>query len=262
MSEPRERIVEVSAGRLRCRVWEKGEGAPLGVLAGIGGLPRWTPFLDRLAQRRRVIAPSLPGFPGADGFRELDDHCDWVAALLDLLEGSELAGADLVAGSVAGMLAAEAAAFCPAVVRRLVLVAPFGLFEPGEPTTDLFAVKPPELPGLLSARPDAFAAHVAAPEGRDAAEWFLLLNRASEAAARILWPLGERGLRKRLHRITAPTLLVWGDADRVIPASYAKRFTDGIAGPTSVRTIPGAGHLVDVDAPEALADAVLAFLEA
>lgn len=262
MSEPRERFVEVSAGRVRCRVWEKGEGRPLGFLAGIGGLPRWTPFLDRLAERRRVIAPSLPGFPGADEFRDLDDHCDWIAALLDLLEGSGLAGADLVGSSVGGMLAAEAAAFCPSIARRLVLVAPFGLFEPGEPTADLFSVKSSEQPGLLTARPEAFAARMAAPDGHDPAEWFLLLNRASEAAARILWPLGDRGLRKRLHRITAPTLLVWGNEDRVIPASYGKRFADGIAGPTSVRTVPGAGHLVDVDAPEALADAVLAFLEA
>lgn len=260
MSQPSERYVDVAGGRARCRVWEKGQGAPVGFLAGLGGLPRWTPFLDRLSERRRVIAPSLPGFPGGEGFRELDDHCDWIAAVLDLLEASGLVGADLIGESVGGMLAAEAAAFCPPVVRRLVLVAPFGIFEPDEPTADPFAKKPTELPELLSARPEALAAHMAAPEGADPADWFLLLNRASEAAARILWPFGDRGLRKRLHRIAAPTLLVWGDSDQIVPASYAKRFVGGIAGNTTVRTIPRAGHLVDVDAPDALAEAVLAHL--
>ena len=86
--------------------------------------------------------------------------------------------------------------------------------------------------------------------------------RALEAAARLLWPIGDRGLAKRLHRISAPTLLVWGGEDRIVPASYAKRFAAGVAGEAEVRSIAGAGHLVDLDAPEAAADAVLRFLEA
>ena len=84
--------------------------------------------------------------------------------------------------------------------------------------------------------------------------------RAMEAAARLLWPLGNRGLAKRLHRITAPTLLLWGSEDRIVPASYAKRFAAGIAGKTEIRSIAGAGHRADLDAPDATAEAVLAFL--
>ena len=68
MSPPGERHVQVN--RRRCRVWEKGEGEPLGFLGGLRGLPRWPRLLDRLAERRRVIAPSLPGHPGATGFDE------------------------------------------------------------------------------------------------------------------------------------------------------------------------------------------------
>ena len=79
MGAPKERSVEVNGHA--CRVWEKGEGRPLGYLAGIVGLPRWTPFLDRLAQGRRVIAPSLPGMPGAKGHRELDGIYDWTVAV-------------------------------------------------------------------------------------------------------------------------------------------------------------------------------------
>jgi pimeloyl-ACP methyl ester carboxylesterase len=63
-----------------------------------------------------------------------------------------------------------------------------------------------------------------------------------------------------LHRVRQPTLLVWGSADRVVPPSYSKRFAAEIAGPTEACTIAGAGHRVDLDAPEALADAILEFL--
>lgn len=61
MSAPEERLVRV--GGQACRVWEKGSGEPLGFLAGLGGLPRYSPFLDELARARRVVVPSVPGFP-------------------------------------------------------------------------------------------------------------------------------------------------------------------------------------------------------
>jgi pimeloyl-ACP methyl ester carboxylesterase len=151
---PAERSVLVNG--VSCRVWEKGRGEPVGFLAGLGGVVRWTPFLDALAERRRVIVPSLPGFPGGDGLEQLDDSMDWVAATLDLLEGAGLDGADLVGASVGGMLAAEVAALSRASVRRLVLIAPYGLFDAGEPTRDVFAVRPDEIPALVSAHPERF----------------------------------------------------------------------------------------------------------
>jgi pimeloyl-ACP methyl ester carboxylesterase len=258
MTAPSERHVVVN-GR-RCRVWEQGEGEPLGFLGGLRGLPRWPRFLELLAQGRRVIAPSLPGFPGATGFDELDDLADWVTATLDLLDASGLAGADLVGASVGATLAAEAAAFSRASVRRLVLIAPFGLFDEREPVRDVFATKPNELPGLLCERPEELAAFLAPPPDADTVEWSILLARASEAAARLLWPLGELGLRKRLHRIQAPTLLLWGSQDRIVPSAYAKRFAAGLGGWVEVRELPGAGHVAELDAPEAAAAAVRAFL--
>jgi pimeloyl-ACP methyl ester carboxylesterase len=260
VSAPRERSVLV--GGERCRVWEGGEGEPLGFLGGVRGLPRWTPFLDRLAERRRVVAPSLPGFPGGLGHQRLDDLADWVTATLDLLEASGLEGADLVGASLGGMLAAEVAAFSRATVRRLALIAPLGLFDEREPVADLWAQRQVDLPALLSAHPERLAAAWAPPEGEDAGEFALTLHRASEAGARLLWPLADLGLAKRLHRVRAPTLLVWGSADRVVPASYAKRFASAISGWVEVREIEGAGHVAEIDAPDAVAAAVLAFLEA
>jgi pimeloyl-ACP methyl ester carboxylesterase len=246
----------------KVRAWEKGRGRPLGVLSGLLGFPSWTPFLEALAAKRRVIVPSLPGHPGGGDFRKLDDLADWVIATQELLEAAGLEGADLVGLGPGATLAAEVAAFAPGFVKRLVLVAPFGLFDEREPVADFWAKRPTELPGTFSEKPAAFAQQLLAPPaGADPIEFQVGLTRSLEASARLLWPFGERGLAKRLHRIRAATLLVWGGADRIVPASYAKRFAAGIAGRARVRSIPNAGHRVDFDAPEALAKAVLDFLK-
>src|SRR5260221_6034171 len=102
-----------------CRVWSKGGGPKLGFLAGLGGLPRWLPFLDRLAETRTVIAPSLPGYPGgATGHTVLDTHLDWVLAVRQLIDKSGLAGADLFGASAGGRLAAALAAGVPRHLRQ------------------------------------------------------------------------------------------------------------------------------------------------
>lgn len=256
MSEPAERSVEVNGEA--CRVWEKGSGPALIYLAGFGGLPRWTPFLDRLAERRRVIAPSLPGFPGASGHERLDTMLDWIAATLDLIEAVAPESVDLLGASVGGALAADVAAMSPALVRRLALIAPFGLYDRKVPPVDPWAQKPGALPGLLCAAPGTFAEFTAPPADMPAGEWSIIMARASEAAARLLWPLGDTRLARRLHRIRCPTLLVWGAEDKVIPPHYAELFARRIAGKTSRVTVSGAGHLADLDAPAQVAEAVLA----
>lgn len=258
MSGPTERSATVN-GR-SCRIWEKGSGEPLGVLHGaVSGLA-WTPFLEKLSESRRVIVPSLPGFPGGEGHDCLDSHVDWIAATLDLLEGAGLDGADLVGLGVGGTLAAELAALSPHSVGQLALVAPFGLFDEADPVTDVWAAPPLEIAALYSARPEEFAKTLAPPEGRDPVDWQVEQARASEAAARLLWPNCDLGLAKRLHRIRARTLLVWGSEDRIVPASYAKRFADGISGETAIRSLEGAGHRADFDAPAELARVILEFL--
>ncbi len=258
MSAQSGRMVAVNG--LPCRVWEKGSGAPLFYLAGFGGLPRWTPFLDRLAEHRRVIVPSVPGFPGAAGHDRLDTLLDWIAATLDLLEGAGMAGADLIGASVGGTLAAEVAAMSPALVRRLVLIAPFGLYDGNAPPADPWAQKPGTLPALLCAEAKTYTDFMAPPEGMAPEEWSILTTRASEAAARLLWPLGDTRLERRLHRIRCSTLIAWGAGDKVLPSSYAERFAKGIAGKTSIAIIPGAGHLADLDAPGRVAEAVMTAL--
>ena len=259
VSQPDTRTIDING--FPTRVWRKGSGRKLGFLAGFGGLPRWIPFLDRLAEHRDVIVPSLPGFPGGDrGHSVLDSQLDWVLAVRATLDQAGLFGQDLIGSSVGGALAAEAVAIWPASIARLVLIAPFGLFAEGAPPADPWAQRADALPALLCAEPENYRRLKAPPEDANSIEWPIEQTRASEAAARLLWPLGNTGLARRLPLITAPTLLIRGAEDRVMPASNQARFAAGIAGPTTQTTIDGAGHLAELDQPGAVAAAILDWL--
>jgi pimeloyl-ACP methyl ester carboxylesterase len=258
VSEAETTAVELNG--FSCRVWTKGSGPKLGFLAGFGGLPRWIPFLDVLARERTVVVPSLPGFPGGErGHTVLDSHLDWVLAAHRLIRLAGLSGADLAGSGVGGSFAAEIAAIWPQTVRRLALIAPWGLFDERDPMTDPWAQRAPDVPGLLCADPARWEALKAAPEGQNSPEWPIEQVRAAEAAARIFWPLGNTRLEKRLPLIDAPTLLLWGEQDRIMPRSYAEKFAAGIAGRSEIRVIPGAGHLAELDRPEETAAAILAW---
>ncbi len=256
MTEPETSTVDVNG--FSVRVWRKGSGPKLGFLAGLGGLPRWVPFLDALAEKRTVIVPSLPGFPGGDrGHTILDTHLDWLLAVRDIVAKSDLLGADLAGSSVGGSLVAEMAALWPSAVRRIALIAPFGLFDEKQPPTDPWAQRPDAVPGLMCADPDIWKSLKAVPDGANSIEWPIEQTRANEAAARIFWPLGNSKLEKRLPLIEAPTLLIWGEQDRIMPRGYADLFRRAIRGTTELRVIEGAGHLAELDRPREVADAIL-----
>jgi pimeloyl-ACP methyl ester carboxylesterase len=259
MSEPDTCIIDING--FATRVWRKGTGPRIGFLAGYGGLPKWVPFLDRLAEKRTVIVPSLPGFPGGDrGHTALDSHLDWVLAVRDMIDKAGLAGSDLVGSSVGGSFAAEVAAIWPEKVRRLALIAPFGLYDAAEPAGDPWAQRADEIAALMTARPEAYKKLKEMPAGANSVEWPIEQTRAAEAAARIFWPLGNTRLDRRLPLIKAPTLVLWGEHDRLLPLNYAKAVAKAIDGQTEVRVVPHAGHLAELDEPDAVAAAVLGFM--
>ena len=243
------------------RIWRKGSGPCIGFLAGYGGLPKWIPFLDRLAETRTVIVPSLPGFPGGDrGHTVLDTHLDWVLAARDLIDKAGLAGADFVGSSVGGSFAAEVAAIWPEKVARLALIAPFGLFDANDPATDPWAQRADDVAGLMTAQPEVYKALKEMPAGANSIEWPIEQTRAAEAAARIFWPLGNTRLARRLPLIKAPTLILWGEQDCVLPRSYAGAISDAIGAKSEIRIITGAGHLAELDKPDEVAAAILGFM--
>jgi abhydrolase domain-containing protein 6 len=255
LSEPKTETVDVNGHA--CRVWKKGSGPKIGFLAGFGGLPRWVPFLDRLAEKREVIVPSLPGFPGATGHTLLDNHLDWLIAVRQLLSKSGLDGADLAGSSVGASFVAEMAALWPQSVRRIAVTAPFGLYDAKEPPTDVWAQKGDNVPGLLCLNEAIYKDMKTVPPGANSVEWPIEQVRASEAAARVFWPLGNTRLHKRLPMIAAPTLILWGEQDRVMPRSYADWIKRSVQGKSEIQVVKDAGHLAELDQPDAVAKAIL-----
>ncbi len=259
MSEPTTTTIDINGHP--CRIWTKGSGPKIGWLAGFGGLPRWTPFLDELAKTRTVIAPSIPGTPGATGHTLLDSHLDWIVAIRQLIVKAGLEGEDIAGSSVGGSFVAEFAALWPHKVKRAALIAPFGLFDENDPPADPWAQRPDDQPGILCANPQIWKDYKAVPPGANSVEWPIEQIRATEAAARVFWPLGNTKLEKRLPLILAPTLLLWGEQDRLMPPSYAKKMAAAMTGTkTTIKSIPSAGHLAELDQPAATAKAILDFM--
>lgn len=244
------------------QLFEGGGGPPLLYLHGAGTY-WWLPAHDRLATRHRVLAPVHPGFGASTGVEEIDDIEDLVFHTLDVLDELQLDRVDVVGTSLGGWIAAELAVRQPQRLRHLVLVNAAGLRLPDVPTPDLFLATPPESRELLFANPRGPIAMAAIPDTPPPPDKMVLIMKGREAAARVLWNphVRYRKLMSRLHRITTPTLVLWGADDRLFPLPYGQAYHKGIAGSRLV-TIDGCGHLPHIEASDRFAEAVLDFLKA
>jgi pimeloyl-ACP methyl ester carboxylesterase len=168
-----------------------------------------------------------------------------------------------------GWLAAEMAALRPKEIGRLALAAPIGLWRDEAPVADLFGHMVHEMVPLLfhdqASPPAAHMLEMTAQlfsdkDDRSEAqiETLIALARGFRTAAKFLFPIPEHGLERRLRRITAPTLVLWGEGDRFAPPLYAAIFAEKIAG-ARVTMVPDAGHLIGLERPEPFAAAVLAW---
>jgi pimeloyl-ACP methyl ester carboxylesterase len=241
------------------RYLEGGAGPDLVFLHGAGGVTADDPLLAELAKTHRVIAPLVPGYGDSEEAPEIRDMLDFTLHTWDVIEALGLEDPILVGHSMGGMIAAEMAAVQPNDVSRLALIAPAGLWDDDHPIADLFSLLPYEMPAMLFHDAAAGAAMLTA--GRNVTDpgflqAYLVTNaRQLGMAGRILFPIPERGLAQRLYRIKAKTVVVWGDSDRLIPPTYAHGFKKGIAGAELV-SIPEAGHMVVLEQPKAVAEAV------
>ncbi|MGE3541996.1 MAG: alpha/beta fold hydrolase, partial [Candidatus Tectimicrobiota bacterium] len=243
--------VSVRHGMFMTHLRQAGQGAPLLFLHGVGGLRGWDPFLADLATRFTVYAPSHPGFETSTGLEHVDDIVDMVIYYNDLLDALQLDAVHVVGHSLGGMIAAELAAFSPQRVCKLVLVSALGLWLDTQPVADFFAMTPAQLSTALWHDPQAPEAQalMALPEDETAQlEAYLTRMQHLSAAGKFLWPIPDKGLKKRLHRITAPTLLLWGQSDGLVPEAYASAFQQQITG-ARVTVLPRCGHLPMYEAP-------------
>lgn len=233
------------AGDVQMRVLTLGSGSPLLYLHGYERHPGEAHFLTRLAESHRVIAPELPGYGESTGIDEIHDALDMVLVLRQLVEKTAGGPVDVVGHSLGGMLAAEFAAICPNLVRKLVLVDSYGLWIDDNPLPDNFVMNDKQLQAAKWANPEAPTAVETSWSddlSSDPNTAALGKIRNLGSATKFMWPIPDRGLKRRIHLISAPTLVVHGAQDGLIPAAYATEMATRIPG-AKLTVLEGTGHL-------------------
>jgi pimeloyl-ACP methyl ester carboxylesterase len=236
--------VRVGADVIRYRT--AGSGSPLVLLHGLGGSTRyWEPVLPALAARYRVYLVDLPGFGAMRHLHRRFAVTHAAGWLRDWMAAAGLPRAHLVAHSMGGYIAVRLAVETPEALDRLVLVAPAGL-----PTGRSLLRHVCEIPRMLR--------HGAARRlplfGLD----------ALRVSPRLVWRTARDLLAEDvgavLGAIRAPTLVLWGEDDTLVPVTLAATFRRAIPDARLV-VLPAAGHLPMLDRPAAFSGAVLAFLD-
>jgi len=240
---------------------ERGSGPPVLFLdPGIGVAPD-APVLDRLAAKARVIVVSHPGFGRSEQPKDMTNVDDLAYFHLDLMDELRLDGVTLIGVSFGGWVASEIAIKSTARIARLVLADALGIkigARDERDIADIFAMSEADFLTHAYANPEA-----GRRDYKSMAEADLVpIARNREALARYGWQpyMHDPKLKQRLHRIRVPTLVLWGEADRIVLPSYGHGYAAAIPG-ARFETIPRAGHFPHLEAPDAFASRVQAFME-
>jgi pimeloyl-ACP methyl ester carboxylesterase len=264
MAVPEVRRLRLSQGRVETEIEIAGSGPPLVYLHGPWGLGPDRAFVARLAAGNTVYAPKHPGTSkgNSEAVHVLDSWLDLIVYYGELLDRLELAAPALAGHSFGALVAAEFAAAVPRSVGKLVLIDPVGLWRDDHPVKNWMVLSDIERRPSLFAEPDGAAAqrffHVPT-DADERVETLAQMIWSQACTGKFVWPIADRGLKGRIHRIAAPTLIVWGKGDRIIAPVYAQEFAQRIAG-ARVEMIDRAGHLPHLEQPEAVAKVVGAFV--
>jgi pimeloyl-ACP methyl ester carboxylesterase len=236
-------MLRLHGGR-EVQVYRAGQGPAIVWLHGPHGVRKNDPVIAELAKRHTVIAPVAPGFNNVDELDDIRDVHDLALHYDDLLEALGLDTISLVGTSFGAMIAAELAAHVPKRVARLVLISPFGLWRDDHPVADLFARPYATIDTILwktGQAPEVMTDPANFPN--DPIEKAVTIVQAMTSVAKFIWPIPDKGLRRRLHRVSAKTLVIFGADDAFVPAIYADEFAAAIPSARKA-VIPAAAHMV------------------
>ena len=233
--------VDLFAETLRVAFVRQGAGRPFLLLHGGAGPGSMMGLAGALAVGSSTVLPTHPGFDGEprpERFARIDDL---VLAYLALLERLDLRNAVVLGNSLGGWLAAELALRKSPRVAGTVLLSAVGI-DPGSsgrPIADPDTIPPDELLARAFHDPKTFAPGIVA--GASLPE-----NQRSLRAYAGEPFMHDPGLRARLGDMSTPTLVVWGESDRLIDLDYGRRYAAAIPG-ARLEVVPMAGHLPQVE---------------
>lgn len=262
LSDPAMTSETIILAGIEIELFEGGDGSALLLLHGAQGFMPSQPHVGLIASRRRLIAPSHPGF-GRSGLPLWLDSVDDIAHLyLELMDRKGLNRVEVVGFSLGGWLAAEIATKAPERVGRLALVGPVGV-KIGPPDKldipDIFAMPQGEVTRLLFHDPEKGRLDVA----KMSDEELTTIARNRETTTLLTWEpwMHNPKLRHRLHRVSAPTLFIRGASDGLVSQSYVDGYAKLITN-AKVTTIAAAGHAPQLEQPEEFVRVLFAFLDA
>jgi pimeloyl-ACP methyl ester carboxylesterase len=248
---------DVTVDGIRVHILEAGQGEPLVYFHGAGTTSGFQELLP-LAAHRRLIVPIHPGFGASQDDPAINAMLDYAihyAALFDQLGFT--APVDIVGHSLGGWIASLLTVLNGHRVRRLALACPAGLRVPSHPTADMFTIRAEQVPSRIVSSPEALAR---IPSVNLTVDMKIARYREMTSLARVIWDRNyEPKLARWLGRVTAPTLILWGEQDHIIPIEQAKVWASRLAN-SEVATFEGAGHLLFFEAPKAV-DRLQAFFE-
>jgi pimeloyl-ACP methyl ester carboxylesterase len=241
-------------------VVRRGTGRQILLLHGFQTVDPEARFLELLGRHGEIIAPSGPGFGNSPRPKDFETVYDLVHLYLEVLETLPGDKVTLVGFSFGGWLAAEVAVACAHRLDRLVLVDPLGIKISNRETPDILDVfnrSPDEVRRCSWHDPDSFT-----PDFNEMSDEALVIYaRSREALCLYAWHpyMYNPQLPRWLGRISVPTLLLWGESDRVVTPDYGRAYSRLIPG-SQFELIEAAGHHPEIEQPEAFVERVAAFL--
>jgi pimeloyl-ACP methyl ester carboxylesterase len=252
----RETFVDVCGARVH--VLRGGQGEPLLYLHGSDDAGRWLPIHVALAKHFDVIAPDHLGFGESDRPDWLEAMDDLVLHYADLLDALDLSSVSVLGVSFGGWVAAEMAVFSPQRVRKMVVVDALGLHVDGASVPDPFMLTYADYTRLVVDDASLVERMLAEPDDESNLRRRL---KGQATLALLAWQplLHDPKLARRLGRISAPTLVVWGAQDRLVPVAHGHAYADAIP-QARLEVIPDCGHLPHIERPDELVNHVRTFL--
>jgi len=225
-----------------------GSGPTLLFLHGAGGAGAWAPYMDALAENFDVIVPSHPGFGASDTPDWLDNMSDLAFFYLDLMTQLDLTDIHLVGNSLGGWLAMEVAVRSTQRIKSLTLVSAAGIHVKGVPKGDIFLWDAETRVRNTFFDPALAEARLAIEPSEEDADIALKNNFTT---AKLAWHprFYNPDLYKWLHRIDVPTMILWGDSDKLFPPAYGEAYRDLIPN-SELRVIAQCGHLPHQEKPD------------
>jgi len=248
-------------GSVQVTFTDSGEGHAVLLLHGGGGPLTVGGFAELLAtdehSHARVITPTHPGFNGTPRPQALADIPGLASLYVAMLDELQLRDVTVVGNSIGGWIAAEMAVIDSPKVTSYVLVDAVGLEVPGHPVADFFALSPGEVAQRSYHDPERYGVDPTAlpPEAQQ-----LMAGNRETLAVYGGQAMTDPKLASRLATIKTPTLVIWGEADRIADPDYGRAYADAIPG-AEYDLLTGTGHLPQIETPQKLIDVVWAFAD-